>query len=374
MKIAVNTRLLMKDKLEGIGWFSNETLKRIAQQHPEHQFYFFFDRPYDRAFVFSGNITPFVLWPPARHPFLFFLWFEISVRWKLYRLQPDVFLSPDGYLSLCTSVKSIGVIHDLNFEHYPGDVPFLVRLYYKFFFPRFARKADRIATVSAFSKNDIVEKYGILPNKIDVVYNGVNELFAPVSDDEIQPIRNEFSLGKPYFLYVGAMHPRKNIANLLRAFDGFKSRSGSDMKLLLVGQKKWWTRDINEAYEALLFKDDVIFTGRLSSENLRNVIAAAFALTYVSYFEGFGIPIVEAMACGVPVITADKTAMPEISAGAAFLVDPFSVTSIQEAMVKIHEDKDFRLQLIEKGRSVSKKFTWQKTSEALWACIMKTLE
>ena len=119
MKIAVNTRLLLKDKLEGIGWFSYETLKRITTQHPEHQFYFIFDRPFTDEFIFSYNIEPVVIGPPARHPVLWYYWFEFRLPGLLKKINPDIFLSPDGYLSLKSHFKSIAVIHDLNFIHYP---------------------------------------------------------------------------------------------------------------------------------------------------------------------------------------------------------------------------------------------------------------
>ncbi len=371
MKIAVNTRLLLKGKLEGIGWFAFESLKRITTQHPEHQFIFFFDRPYDAEFVFSDNITPVIISPPARHPFLYFIWFELCLTWKLRVLKPDVFLSPDGYLSLSTSVKSIAVFHDLNFEHYPQDLPVLERWYYRFFFPKFAKKAIRIATVSEFSKQDIVKQYNIASENIDVVYNGCNELFHSTEESEKSKTKEKYALGQDYFLFVGAQHPRKNIANLFRAFDSFKMK-GDPVKLLIVGQKKWWTQEISTAFDAMQHKGEVIFTGRLEQEDLRNVIGAALAMTYVSYFEGFGIPVLEAMNCDVPVITSDITSMPEIAGDAALFTDPFSVSSIAGAMCKIYEDPLLRKSLIEKGRLRRQEFSWQKTADKLWACIEKT--
>ena len=134
MIIAVNTRLLLKNKLEGIGWFTYETLSRITKNHPEHIFYFLFDRPYHSDFVFESNVTPIVLPPPARHPVLFYIWFEISVARFLRKLKPDLFLSPDGYLSLKTKTTSLAVIHDINFEHYPEDFPLIHKKILSLFF------------------------------------------------------------------------------------------------------------------------------------------------------------------------------------------------------------------------------------------------
>lgn len=374
MEIVVNTRLLLKNKLEGIGWFSLETLKRITIAHPEHHFIFLFDRNIDEEFLFSDNITPLILSPQARHPVLFWLWFEFSVAGVLNKLKPDLFLSPDGYLSLSTKCKQLAVIHDLNFEHYPKDLSFSVRKYYNYFFPRFAKKATRIATVSEFSKNDIVKTYGIKPERIDVVYNGCNNIFTPVSEELKLITRKNYSEGKEYFVFVGALHPRKNISRLFEAFDDFKEKSGSDVKLVIVGVKYYWTHQIKMTYVSMKHKKDVVFTGRLDSEQLKDVIASALALTYVPYFEGFGIPILEAMYCDTPVITSNITSMPEVAAGAALLVDPFSVNSISDGMNKIYSDRILRDQLIEKGRARRTAFSWDKTADALWKSVLKAVE
>jgi glycosyltransferase involved in cell wall biosynthesis len=371
MEIVVNTRLLLKDKLEGIGWFSYETLKRITVNHPEHHFVFLFDRDFDEDFIFSDNITPLILSPQARHPFLFYWWFEFSVANFLNKYKPDLFLSPDGYMSLKGNCKQLAVIHDISFEHYPKDVSWLVRKYYTRFFPKFALKATRIATVSEFSKNDIIKQYKIDPAKIDVVYNGCNELYKPLNGEEKNSTRQQISKNSAYFLFVGSLHPRKNISRLFEAFDKFKSTSSNDIKLIIVGEKYRWTSDIKRTYISMKFKEDVIFTGRLSANGLKNVIGSALAMTYVPYFEGFGIPILEAMNCDVPVITSNITSMPEVAKDAALLVDPFSIESIANAMISIHKDADLRNSLIEKGRKRKLDFSWDKTSDALWKSIEK---
>ncbi len=373
MEIVVNTRLLLKNKLEGIGWFSYETLKRITAKHPNDHFIFLFDRDFDEEFVFSDNITPVILSPQARHPFLFYWWFEFSVADFLNKYNPDIFLSPDGYLSLHAKAKQLAIIHDLNFEHYPNDVPFLVREYYKHFFPKFARKATRIATVSEFSKNDIINLYQIDPANIDVVYNGCNDLYIPIDEVSKQQTKQKFSQNCDYFLFVGALHPRKNISRLFEAFDKFKSTQSSEVKLLIVGEKYYWTSDIKQTYINMKFRDDVIFTGRLSTEELKNVLGAALAMTYIPYFEGFGIPILEAMNCDIPVITSNITSMPEVAKDAAFLVDPFSIDSIANAMLSLYQDEEIRNTLIIKGRKRKLDFSWDKTADNLWASIERTV-
>ena len=372
MKIAVNTRLLLKDKLEGIGWVAYETLRRMVKDHPDVEFYFLFDREPDPMFVFGDNVKPIVLFPQARHPFLFIWFFEFSVKKALKQIQPDLFFSPDGYLSLRSDVPQVAQFHDLNFEHFPKDMPKIHLWHYKTFFPRFARKAKRIVTVSEFSKQDIVDCYGVDPQKIDVAYNGVNEIFKPLPETEIMEIRGKYSGGFPYFMFVGSLHPRKNLARLFSAFDRFKSYNRNDVKLVIVGEKRWWTEPIQRAYDAMSCKDDVVFVGRLSAEDLHRVTAAALASVYVSYFEGFGIPILEAFKCDTPVITSNVTSMPEVAKDAALLVDPFNEDSIAKAMIKVLDDK-VRERLIEKGRERAKDFSWDKAAEDIWNSLIKAI-
>ncbi len=373
MIIAVNTRLLLKNRLEGIGWFSYETLKRITRDHPEHHFVFIFDRPYDEEFIFAENITPVVVGPQARHPFLFIWWFELSIPSILRKFKADLFLSPDGYLSLRTKLPSLAVIHDLNFEHYPKDLPWIIRKYYRFFFPRFARKAKRIATVSTFSAGDIATRYRIPPHRIDVVFDGANEEFRPLTADEKEQAQQRFSRGVPYFIFVGSLHPRKNLVNLFRAFDHFlKHNPDTHFKLVIVGEKKWWTPPIRKAYESMHFREHVVFTGRLNRFDLNLAMGAALATTYVSYFEGFGIPIVEAFRCGTPVITSNVTSMPEVAGDAALLANPFDPASIADAMSRIANDEELRQALIRKGFERQHVFTWDRTAALLWDAVAKT--
>ena len=371
LKIAVNTRLLIPNKLEGIGWFTYESLKRITNNHPEHEFIFIFDRDFSDEFIFSKNIKPVIAKPVTRHPVLWYLWLEYTIPKVLKKHNIDLFLSPDGFLSLSTNIPSVAVIHDINFVHQPQDIPLLAEKYYNYYFPKFAKKSNRIATVSNYSKMDIVNEFGIDANKIDVVYNGANTKFKAISKDIAEKTKKQFSEGSDYFVFVGALHPRKNIARLLQAYDVFCKESSKNIKLVLVGDMMFKTKNIENIYTNMMYKSNVIFTGRLSPDVLRDVIASALALTFVPYFEGFGIPIVEAMYCDTPVITSNVTSMPEVGGDACILVDPFSVNSIKNAMLKISDSDFLRKSLIEKGRIQRELFTWDKTAEKLWSTIEK---
>ncbi|HSO86776.1 MAG TPA: glycosyltransferase family 1 protein [Draconibacterium sp.] len=374
MRIAVNTRLLLKGKLEGIGWFTFETLIRITQNHPEHEFIFIFDRPYDPDYIFAENVIPVVIGPQARHPLLFYIWFDFRIPKVLKKYKADLFLSPDGYLSLRTKVPQLAVIHDINFVHRPGDLPWLIAKYYNYFFPKFARIAKRIATVSFYSKEDIARSFKISYDKIDVVYDGINQIFEPLLEKEKTKIRKKFTDGAEYFLFVGALHPRKNVSGLLKAFDDFKSETDNKIKLVIVGGEMHKTGDIFETYDNMRFKNDVVFTGRVSTDDLHDIFGAALALTFVPFFEGFGIPVVEAMSAGVPVICSNTTSIPEVGGNAVVYADPMKIDQITDAMIKLANDKELRKELIEKGFEQKNKFSWDETAHLLWESVKRALQ
>lgn len=371
--IAVNTRFLIKNKLEGIGLFTYESLKRITQAHPEIDFYFLFDREFDSEFIFGKNVKPVVLFPQARHPFLWYWWFEISIAGWLNKNKPDLFLSTDGYGCLRTEVPQVIVAHDLAYEHFTDNVPFLIRAYLKYFMPRYAQKAKRLATVSEFSKQDIASKYKVPAEQIDVVYNGAKEVYQPVTNEIKKQLRGKYADGKNYFVYVGSIHPRKNVKNLLLAFEKFKAETNSDLQLLIVGRKAWDFKEVDEAHAQMQFKNEVKFLGHVAPNELSEIVASALAMVYVSLFEGFGIPVIEAMSCEVPVITSNLTSMPEAAGDAALLVNPNSVEEIAAAMKKMFEDSSIRNLLIEKGKTQLKKFSWDLTADKLWKCCEQVL-
>jgi len=341
----------------------------MVQRHPEHEFIFFFDRPWSAEFIFGPNVTPVLLYPPARHPFLFVAWFEWSVYRALKKYKADVLLSPDGFLSLRTQTPQVAVIHDINFEHYPKDLPWLVRHYYRFFFPRFARKAARIITVSGFSRNDIAATYEIPDEKIAVAYNGLKDGFF-ISDEPAQkPIRDQYTGGEPYFLFVGSLHPRKNVHRLLKAYEHYREYGGAISRLVLAGATYWMNPEMKQTWKQLKRKSEVIFTGHLSQDRLAALMSAAHAMVFIPYFEGFGLPVIESFASGVPVLAANTSALPEIAGDAALLVDPFNTDEIAAGMERIAGDTALRNKLINAGMAQLAKFDWDASEEIIWKQI-----
>lgn len=365
MKIAVNTRFLLQDKLEGIGWFTYEVMQRLVNLRPEDEFVFIFDRPFDQNFLFEKNTRGIGLFPPARHPFLWYWWFEWSLPHILKKEKADLFISPDGFCSLTTKVPTIMVTHDIAHHHFPEQVPTIARKYYNHFIPRYLKKADHIITVSDFTKKDIEQVYGIPVVKMTVAHNGSRNIFRPLPDDDQRAVRDKFSNGTPYFFYYGAVHPRKNVHRLITAFDQFRQKYDSDVKLLIGGRFAWQTGPVKTAYDKAAFKKDIHFLGYLSEQDLASLVASAMAMVYISNFEGFGLPILEAMHSEVPVITSNVSSLPEVAGEAALFVNPSSVNEIEAALHKIWENPGLRQELIEKGKHQRTQFYWDKTTSII---------
>jgi glycosyltransferase involved in cell wall biosynthesis len=372
MKIAVNCWVLRNKNIDGIGYFTINTISRIIRDHPEVHFQILCDRHFTEPYFDFDNVSKHRIFPALRHPLLYVFYMELVLPFFLRKHRPDLFVSAEGFLSLFSSCPQLPIIYDINFEHRPKDLAWKNRVYFRFFFKRFARKAKRIATISEYSKQDIADTYRIDPGKIDNVSCGINSNFSPLTPSAIAEVRNKWSAGKPYFFFVGSMHPRKNIRRLIEAFTLFKKRTGSDIKLILAGTIFWSRSEIESTYTNSACKDDILFTGRLSDHDLQQVLGAAFALSFVPVFEGFGLPIVEAMQSGVPVICSNVTSMPEVAGDAAILVDPFRVESIAVAMETISKNDSLRMELVEKGFRQKALFSWDNTARRLWDCMCKT--
>jgi glycosyltransferase involved in cell wall biosynthesis len=236
------------------------------------------------------------------------------------------------------------------------------------------QKAKSIATVSQFSKDDIVNTYTINAEKIDVVYSAAKNIFSPVSADIAIQIKEKYTSGSEYFLYVGAIHPRKNLINLLKAFSIFKKRQKSNFKLVLAGRLAWKYDSFLQDLKTYKYRNDVVLLGYVEESELSKVVASAYALVYPSFFEGFGVPVLEAMKSGVAVVTSAHSAMQEIAKDAALYADPNNFKEIAEKMMLLYKDENLKRKLIEKGRTISSEYSWQRTAELLWQSILKAVD
>lgn len=371
MIIAINARTLRSVPRDGIGWFTYEVIRGMVRNHPEHMFVLIGDRRPGPLPVEGTNIEYITVPLRTVHPLLWHMWHEYLLPPVLKRIRADVFIAPDGMMPLRTDVPCIPVIHDLNHEHRPGDIPHGECRYYRRRFPLFAKKGARVATVSDFSAGDIAATYGISPDKIDVVPNGVAELFSLPLPGEAEETRKQYTGGRPYFLFVSNFSPRKNVETVIKAFELYRQKSVGDHVLLLAGRRLYLTREMDRHLEASLYGNDILFTGSVTRDVLRRLYGAAEALTFVPWLEGFGIPVVEAQRCGTPCILSDSSSLPEVSGGAALCVSAADAGAIAEAMARLVTDGALRRRLVAEGHANSLRYTWEKAAEEMWNSIIK---
>jgi glycosyltransferase involved in cell wall biosynthesis len=375
IRIGINAWVLRNKNYDGIGYFTIYTTQELCKKCPEWDFYVFVDLKFNETFFDKyQNCKIIKIFPPFRHPLLYVIFLEIFMPLVLQFYSINRFIGMDGMLSLTSRNKQIPVIYDLNFHHFPENLPFKNRIFYNHFFKKYAKKADEIITISQFSKNDINKVYKIEESKIHVVYCGVNNNFKPISHEEQIKIREKYTLGDEYFTSLGTIHPRKNIITLLEAFKAFKINSKSKTKLVLIGKFLWDNQEINEKIKNLNLKNDAIFTGRLSDQETQHILASSKGLIFISLFEGFGIPILEAFGAGVPVICSNTTSLDEIGGEAALKVDPKNIAEIESAIYKIDNDENLRLNLIQKGLNEKRKYSWENTAELMIRAINQSLE
>ncbi len=284
---------------------------------------------------------------------------------KLCRKYELDVLHTQYYIPFVRPCPVVCTIHDISFEHYNDIFNKGEYIRNKILIPYAARHADKVVTVSEFCRKDIADRYRISKDKIDVIYNAVNSEFKVLTDTELAKfkVRNTYEIGDdPYLICVGNLQPRKNIPRLIRAFTSYKAKEKSATKLVVVGKKAWMFDDI---FKEVGERDDVIFTGYVPREDLIALINEAQGFIYPSYFEGFGIPPLEALACGTPVCVSDIEVMHEVLGDKGIFFDPFNEDGIAKALdLVMHTDKT--------GISVTSDFSWEDSARKLQSIYLET--
>lgn len=362
MRIGVNARLLLKNRLEGIGWHAYEIIHRLIAQHPEYEFILFYDRKKDILVPEGNHVKTVIVYPPSRHPVLIWWWTKalarICVKEKL-----NVFYSPEVLMPQGFQVPTLITIHDLSPIVLPKSFTFIDGLYYRYIIPKFANKSSHIITVSEFSKSEIIKLLGTSPEKITVVYNAARSIFHPILKELKQSIRDRFTDGKPYFIYLGSIHARKNVHLLVRAFDQFRTQNKCDIKLVLSGNFMGQDSISHHAIRNSPHANSIIQLGYVSESELNSLLAGAVAMVNLSSYEGFGMPLVEAFQSGIPVIASNHSCYPEITQNAAILVNPNSTDEVTNAMQMVIESAD---EWITKGLERAKSFDWNQAASLVW--------
>lgn len=260
--------------------------------------------------------------------------------------------------------RAVVTVHDLSFERFPEFFRPGVRTHMKLMVPWSCRRADHVIAVSKSSKRDLVEFYRLNPQRVTVIYEAPSPIFKPMNIEQASRlVRQTYGIEPPFMLYVGNLEPRKNLGRLLQAFAKLKRNDSLPHKLVIVGQKGWLYDGIFETVRKNSLSQEVFLTGYVPSADLIALYNAASLMIYPSLFEGFGLPVVEAMACGTPVITSFGSSLEEIAAGAAVLVDPYSVCSIATAIEKVAGSAGIQQRLRQAGLARAAQFSFRRMAE-----------
>jgi glycosyltransferase involved in cell wall biosynthesis len=298
---------------------------------------------------------------------------QIAIRQKAEDLDLDVVHDPTGAMLLTlTGGARVLTIHDVIPYVYPETSTRLDWLIYHMWLPRTARKADAIITDSGPSREDIVTHLSVPPERVEVVPLAADRRFRPMKTAEVEPVLQEYGVERPYILYVGALESRKNLPRLLEAYALL--RQWSELwKLVIVGARKWKSSPIFDTVQRLALEPHVYFTGYVKDEHLPAIYAGADLFAFPSLYEGFGLPILESMACGTPVVTSNSSSLPEVAGDVAILVDPYNVEEIAEAMRRVLEDGDLAQELRKGGLERAAQFTWERTARETVAVYEKVI-
>ncbi len=371
MKIGVDIRVLMDKHYSGISEYTANLLSAILAQDKANEYKLFYNSYRDlngRLDKWNSSNSQVV----GRHyPNKIFNYclqkvFGYPCLDKVLG-GVDVFWSPHfNFTSLSGSgsgLKKVITVHDLSFLRYPQFFSGRKNFWHKALgVKKILREADKIIAVSENTKNDIIELAEITADKIRVIYSGNNVIKKIWPEDKIKASLNKLDVSGPFILYVGNIEPRKNISGLIKAYDQLRS-SGENISLVLAGAPGWKDAQIYSDWQVSPYKDQIKFLGYISQEEKEILYSRAAVFAYPSYYEGFGFPPLEAMACGVPVVCSNVSSLPEIVADAAIMINPGKPAEIAEAIKMVLTDEGLRSRLIASGYERAQMFSWDKTAK-----------
>lgn len=364
MLIGIDASRAVVDEATGTEVYSQELIRALLRLDGEANFRLYFNRPPSPGLFPDGVNWEAVVRPWPR------LWTHLRLGWEVVRYPPDVLFIPAHVLPVLHSARTVVTVHDLGYLYYPWAHRAASRLYLDYTTRHSAHSASHLITLSQNTRQDLAERYGVPPGKVTVVYPGCGVQFRPVKDaGRIASVKAKYAIEGDYVLYVGRIQPRKNLARLLMAFSLFRERRGGGPLLVLAGTKGWLTGEIFRRLRELDLGDAVRLTGYVTGEDLPALYSGALAFLFPSLYEGFGFPMVEAMACGVPVMASDASSLPEVAGGAALLVDPLDSKAIAEGIERVLEDQELRGELVAKGLARAKELSWEKCARETLAVL-----
>jgi glycosyltransferase involved in cell wall biosynthesis len=353
MRIGVDASRTTARWRTGTEGYSLHLIRELVRLGVDHQFRLYFNQaPPSGLFAAEGEqrIIPF----PR-------LWTHARLSWEMLRQPPDVLFVPAHVLPLVHPRRSVATIHDLGYYYYPAAHTRFQNLYLRWSTRYNARNALRLVVDSEATRRDLIRLCGVPPAKIVVIYPGRDESLVPVTDPALLAgVRARYGLAERYLLYVGTLHPRKNLARLVEAFAAAAREMEPAPQLVLAGKKGWLYDDLFARVRRLGLEERVLFPGYVPPEELPALLSGATAFLFPSLYEGFGFPVLEAMACGTPVICSRAASLPEVAGEAALLVDPLDTAGLAEAIRQVVADEDLRRRLVERGHQQVTRFSWSR--------------
>jgi glycosyltransferase involved in cell wall biosynthesis len=375
MKIGIDFTSAARERA-GIGRYARELIRALARVDHTNRYVLFVPRdaypdliPFDWAPNFSIRRAPLTerylaaLWHRARVPFPI----EIFIG------AVDVFYSPDFLLPPTFAARQVVTVHDLSYVRVPECFPAPLLNYLNRAVPPSLARATMILADAASTQRDLIEVYGIPREKIRVLYSGVEPRFCPDVPPAARARVQTLTRGKPYLLAVGTLQPRKNYVRLLHAFARLLPNLQSpisNLQLIIAGARGWMYEEIFETVARLNLQDRVVFTEFVADDDLPALYAGAMLFVYPSLYEGFGLPVIEAMACGTPVVCSNTSSLPEVAGDAALYFDPRAVDALVHALSHALTDASLCATLRARGLARAKQFTWDHAARALHACLL----
>jgi len=363
MLVGVDASRAVADRPTGTETYSRRLIQALLSTDSPHRFRLYFrDAPHPG--LFAGAELRVMSFPR--------MWTHVRLAWEMARRPPDLLFVPAHVLPPVHPQRTLVTIHDLGYLSFPAAHPWRQRLYLDLSTRWNARAATHILADSHATKDDLIEHYGVDPDKATVAYPGTDESLHPVRDDSaIQAAKGRYNIAGDYFLYLGTLQPRKNLRRLLTAFAQFVTRcSEQSIQLVLAGKRGWLCDELFDRVREQGLEQHVHFPGYIAREDKAALLSGATAFVFPSLHEGFGLPVLEAQACGCPVITSTTSSLPEVAGGAALLVDPEDSTAISEAIERLVVDQELRHGLIERGLVNVRRFSW----EACAATVLEVIE
>jgi len=373
--IGLNAQLLSLSQSyrgAGISWYQVNLLRNLARVAPEGLRYSAFLS--DLAFQ-EPSLTLHRSRLPTRRPVVRIFWEQFVQPLALRQAGIDLLHALAFVAPVAAPCPFVVTIYDLSFLRYPEVFRPFNRWYLSRFTARSVRRAEAIITISESTRQDVIKLLGAPPERVHTVYCGVDQSFRPLPESEVAAFKQARQLPDTFVLFLGTLEPRKNVDGLIRAYGRWRERDKNAPPLIIAGGKGWYYTKIFQLVEALDLTEAVRFPGYVPQEELVRWYNAASLLVYPSYFEGFGLPVLEAMACGTPVITSTVSSLPEVAGtdGAALLVDPTDIGALAEAMAQLMSQPDQRVVMSARGRARAAGFQWEQTARDTVAVYQKVL-